>query len=45
MSAHPISTDAGNPRKNRNISEIKEEVDYLELKNRINMKQNNQSYP
>jgi hypothetical protein len=29
MGAHPISTDAGNPRKNRNIPEIKEEVDYL----------------
>jgi len=31
MSAHTISADAGNPRKNRNIPEIKEEVSYPEL--------------
>ena len=30
MNAHPISTDAGNPRKNRNIPEIKAEVKYPE---------------
>jgi len=30
MSAHTISVDAGNPRKNRNVPEIKEEVRYPE---------------
>lgn len=32
MNAHSISTDAGNARKNRNVPEIKDKIDYPELK-------------